>query len=61
MGGVSWRSNLAFRDTLRRDADLRAAYATAKRDAVAAAPEGRGAYNTAKQAVIDQIKASLTW
>ena len=38
--GESWRANLAFRDALRADGSLRAAYTRMKEQAVAAAPEG---------------------
>nr|WP_295889417.1 GrpB family protein [uncultured Devosia sp.] len=58
-GGESWTSNLAFRDALRRDDQLRDSYLALKQQAVAAAPEGRAAYNAQKQAFIAAIKARL--
>lgn len=57
--GQSWRSNLALRDALRNDADLRRAYIAEKERAVAAAPVGRGKYNELKSAFIDAAKARL--
>jgi GrpB-like predicted nucleotidyltransferase (UPF0157 family) len=59
-GGESWTSNLAFRDALRRDGDLRARYLALKQSAMAAAPEGRAAYNALKSAAIAEMKAELT-
>ena len=58
-GGESWVSNLAFRDALRSDGQLRDRYLALKVKAVAAAPEGRAAYNAQKQAFIDAEKARL--
>jgi GrpB-like predicted nucleotidyltransferase (UPF0157 family) len=57
--GQSWRSNLALRDALRNDADLRGAYIAEKERAVAAAPIGRGKYNELKGALIEAAKARL--
>lgn len=57
--GQSWRSNLAFRDALRADAELRQAYAAEKERAVATAPVGRGKYNELKGAFIAAAKARL--
>jgi GrpB-like predicted nucleotidyltransferase (UPF0157 family) len=57
--GQSWRSNLALRDALRNDADLRGAYIAEKERAVAAAPIGRGKYNELKGAFIEAAKARL--
>jgi GrpB-like predicted nucleotidyltransferase (UPF0157 family) len=57
--GHSWRTNLAFRDALRADTDLRDAYAEEKERAVAAAPVGRGRYNELKGAFIAAAKARL--
>jgi GrpB-like predicted nucleotidyltransferase (UPF0157 family) len=54
----SWRSNLAFRDALRADESLRAAYLRVKEQAVALAPEGRAKYNEWKQTFIERFKAS---
>ncbi len=58
-GGESWTSNLAFRDALRRDGQLRDRYLALKQQAIAATPEGRAAYNAQKQAFIAAIKAGL--
>lgn len=57
--GESWASNLAFRDALRSDGQLRDRYLTLKTEAVATAPEGRAAYNAQKQAFIAAVKAGL--
>lgn len=57
--GQSWSSNLALRDALRSDADLRLSYIAEKERAVAAAPIGRGEYNEQKRAFIEAIKARL--
>jgi GrpB-like predicted nucleotidyltransferase (UPF0157 family) len=59
LGGESWVSNLAFRDALRREPDLRERYIAIKRAALAAAPDGRAAYNAAKTEPIARIKAEL--
>lgn len=58
-GGGNWVSNLAFRDALRADPDLRARYLALKRDAIARAPDGRAAYNAIKSDAIAAMKASL--
>ncbi len=60
-GGESWRSNIAFRDALRRDGKLRQAYLAEKERAVAGAPDSRARYNEIKQAFIDAAKAELDW
>ena len=57
--GESWRSNLALRDALRRDASLRQAYVAAKEAAIAEAPIGRARYNDLKRDFIDATKAKL--
>jgi GrpB-like predicted nucleotidyltransferase (UPF0157 family) len=57
--GESWRTNLRFRDALRTDPALRAAYIAAKEQAIAAAPRGRGAYNERKGAFIEKQKYRL--
>jgi GrpB-like predicted nucleotidyltransferase (UPF0157 family) len=57
--GEEWRSNLALRDALRADENLRAAYVAEKERAAAAAPEGRAKYNELKQSFINKAKASL--
>jgi len=59
--GESWRSNLAFRDALRRDPVLRQAYLAEKQRAIAAAPDSCAQYNAQKQAFIDAAKARLRW
>lgn len=59
LGGESWTSNLAFRDALRTDLDLRARYVTLKQEAIARAPEGRAAYNDLKSEGIAEMKARL--
>lgn len=58
--GPSWSPNLRFRDALRQDPALRAAYADIKRAAVAGAPDSRARYNALKQAFIDETKARLS-
>jgi len=55
-GGTSWQSNLAFRDALRANQNLREEYLIAKQMAVKLAPEGRAKYNELKQAFFDQVK-----
>ncbi|MER8483834.1 GrpB family protein [Mesorhizobium sp. M1322] len=57
--GESWRSNLALRDALRRDATLRQAYVEVKEAAIAEAPVGRARYNDLKRDFIDAAKATL--
>jgi GrpB-like predicted nucleotidyltransferase (UPF0157 family) len=57
--GYEWRSNLAFRDALRRDEKLRLTYLAEKQRAVDAAPEGRARYNELKRAFIDKAKLGL--
>jgi GrpB-like predicted nucleotidyltransferase (UPF0157 family) len=57
--GESWRSNLALRDALRRDASLRARYVEEKERAVAASPEGRVRYNELKGSFLATVKANL--
>jgi GrpB-like predicted nucleotidyltransferase (UPF0157 family) len=59
--GDSWRSNLAFRDALRRDPALCQAYLEEKRQAIDGAPDSRARYNELKQAFIDAAKARLDW
>jgi GrpB-like predicted nucleotidyltransferase (UPF0157 family) len=60
LNGESWRSNLAFRDALRRDELIRAQYVRAKEHAIALAPIRRGRYNELKHAFIERIKDQLT-
>lgn len=57
--GKSWRSNLAFRDALRRDPALREAYRSQKERAVARSPASRARYNELKRDFIDRVKAGL--
>jgi GrpB-like predicted nucleotidyltransferase (UPF0157 family) len=57
--GYPWRSNLALRDALRSDRDLRARYAALKEQAVTAAPEGRPRYNELKAGFIRDVKKRL--
>ena len=57
--GPSWTPNLRFRDALRTDPDLRAAYLAIKQEAAAAAPDSRASYNQRKQGFIDAIKQGL--
>jgi len=59
--GESWRSNLAFRDALRRDPALRQSYLEEKQRAIDAAPDSRAQYNEQKRAFIDVAKARLRW
>jgi GrpB-like predicted nucleotidyltransferase (UPF0157 family) len=54
-----WHSNLALRDALRVDENLRAAYIAEKERAIAAAPQGRARYNELKRSFIDRVKADL--
>lgn len=58
-GGESWISNLAFRDALRIDPDLRQQYMEIKTAALANAPTGRAAYNALKSTAIARIKSGL--
>ena len=57
--GELWCSNLALRDALRRDPDLRGTYVREKERAVAASPEGRARYNELKGAFLTKVKANL--
>ena len=54
-----WRSNIEFRDALRLDPKLRAAYIAEKERAVAIAPEGRSQYNNLKHEFVAQARASI--
>ena len=58
--GESWRSSLAFRDALRRDASLRESYSQEKERAAAAAPGNRAAYNLQKSPFIAESIARLS-
>ena len=57
--GPSWGPNLAFRDALRADETLRAAYIAEKQHAIEAAQDSRPAYNLAKGAFIADAKSRL--
>jgi len=54
-----WYGNLAFRDALRADAELRRRYVEEKERAAAASPEGRARYNALKGPFIQSVKAGL--
>jgi GrpB-like predicted nucleotidyltransferase (UPF0157 family) len=58
--GDEWRLNLALRDALRRDENLRLAYIAEKERAAVAVPQGRARYNELKGPFIDKIKAGLS-
>lgn len=58
-GGYSWVSNLALRDALRTDPQLRREYLAIKEKAVVDAPDSRARYNERKRDFIDRIKAGL--
>jgi GrpB-like predicted nucleotidyltransferase (UPF0157 family) len=58
--GESWRENLLFRDELRRNNNLRAAYLKVKEDAARQVPEGRSKYNEVKGPFIERTKQDLT-
>jgi GrpB-like predicted nucleotidyltransferase (UPF0157 family) len=53
--GEQWRANLAFRDYLRAHPDDAAAYAAAKREAVAGGARTLQAYSAAKAGAIDAL------
>jgi GrpB-like predicted nucleotidyltransferase (UPF0157 family) len=57
--GEEWRFNLAFRDALRRDPDLRFRYTEEKERAAAAAPQGRARYNELKSVFLEKVRAEL--
>jgi GrpB-like predicted nucleotidyltransferase (UPF0157 family) len=50
--GSEWRRYLAFREGLRRDPDLREAYARLKRELAAAHPRDRNAYTEGKSGFV---------
>ncbi|HVY39030.1 MAG TPA: GrpB family protein [Polyangia bacterium] len=54
-GGEHWRANLAFRDYLRAHPEEAAAYANAKREAIAGGATTLLAYSAAKAAAIDAM------
>ena len=57
--GEEWRVNLALRNALRGDANLRVRYTEEKERAIAASPEGRSRYNELKGPFLAKIKAEL--
>ena len=57
--GEEWCGNLALRDALRRDANLRGTYLQVKERAAAASPESRVRYNELKGPFLAQVKARL--
>jgi len=57
--GESWRSNLAFRDALRRDRALRDEYLRMKQHAAALAPLGRAQYNELKDSFFRAVRQRL--
>jgi GrpB-like predicted nucleotidyltransferase (UPF0157 family) len=59
LGGYSWVSNLALRDALRNDPDLRQEYTALKEQAVTDAPDSRARYNQLKSHFIETVKARL--
>lgn len=58
-GSPSWRFNLAFRDALRINENLREEYLVVKQTASTLAPEGRAKYNELKRAFFDKLNRSL--
>ena len=54
-----WSGNLAFRDALRSDPELRRRYVAEKERAAALSPEGRARYTALKSPFIQCVKASL--
>ena len=64
-GGDHWRAHRAFRDALRRDADLAAAYAGLKRDLAARFTDDRGttdreAYTRGKNEFVRRVLSDAT-
>lgn len=57
--GEEWSENLALRDALRRDPQLRAKYLAVKEAAVAASPGNRARYTELKGPFLAQAKAGL--
>jgi GrpB-like predicted nucleotidyltransferase (UPF0157 family) len=55
-----WSLNLAFRDALRNDTELRTRYIVEKERAAAAAPEGRARYTALKSTFISTMKGTLS-
>jgi GrpB-like predicted nucleotidyltransferase (UPF0157 family) len=57
--GQSWQSNLALRDALRQNPELRAAYTAEKEKSAIASPDSRAKYNELKHEFIERTKAAL--
>lgn len=57
--GEEWLANIALRDALRRDPDLRARYLEEKERAIAAAPIGRARYNELKGPFLATVRLAL--
>jgi GrpB-like predicted nucleotidyltransferase (UPF0157 family) len=57
--GALWTADLALRDLLRADPQLRAEYLREKERAVAEAPQGRARYNEIKGPYLERVKARL--
>ena len=55
LDGWFWRDHLAFRDRLRQEPDVRAAYAALKRELAASYASDRPGYTAGKAVFIDQI------
>ena len=55
LDGVFWREHLMFRDRLRNEPEVRAAYAALKRQLAAAHPDDRGAYTAGKARFVSDI------
>jgi GrpB-like predicted nucleotidyltransferase (UPF0157 family) len=53
--GVFWRQHLMFRDRLRNEPAVRAAYAALKQQLAAAHPDDRGAYTDGKASFVSHI------
>jgi GrpB-like predicted nucleotidyltransferase (UPF0157 family) len=54
-GGLLWRDNLALRDYLRAHPEEAAAYATAKREAIAGGATTLLAYSEAKKGILERL------
>src|SRR5258708_37294548 len=59
--GESWRTNLAFRDALRTDAQLRAAYVQEKERIIASFPKDRAKYNEQKSVFVADATRKLEY
>jgi GrpB-like predicted nucleotidyltransferase (UPF0157 family) len=53
--GSFWRAHLSFRDKLRNDSVLAAAYATLKRELMSRYPTDRAAYSAGKEAFVRRV------